>query len=560
MLNMIVLLSSATACAQDLGGLSDVRPIGLTGSLVTSTTGYKAAGIDSRREPITWSVTGSPVLSIYDVQFPVNLVFSDQDQSIRQPFDQFGISPSYKWLNGHFGYRSLSFSRYTLAGVTFLGAGIEVAASPIRIGAMYGRLQRAVEEDTLLATVLPAYKRLGMGARVGFGSLNNFFDLILFRAKDDTTSLSRPIMKASVYPQENLVGGINTKIAIFDELSVEAEASASALTRDLRAPKIDSIKIPSIVSKLMDVNSSTSLTFAGHASMNVHFAHWATALEYERIEPNYSSLGAYFFNSDLESYKLSPSFDVFQGKLRVSGSMGFQHDDLLHTKGATTSHLIGSTTVSWNPSPVFGMDGQYSNYATDQVGGIAPLNDSVRVRNVSQSASLAPRLMVLGTSAAHVYAAMIAVQSYTDLNAFTNLYSNSKSVAATGSYTMTFLKSGRSIGGSLQFANTTNAQSSSRMMSVSIHASTPTLQKKLVLAGSIGYTSTQAHSLGALATSPTDAMARTISENVTANYQVSTLDAISLTVSSTQNTGSQFQAEPYQESTASMTYTRSFAF
>jgi len=36
------------------------------------------------------------------------------------------MSPYYKWITIHVGYRNINYSQFTLAGHTILGAGIEL--------------------------------------------------------------------------------------------------------------------------------------------------------------------------------------------------------------------------------------------------------------------------------------------------------------------------------------------------------------------------------------------------------------------------------------------------
>ena len=60
----------------------------------------------------------------------------------------------------------MSFSPYTLSGHEFLGGGVELTPDkiPFKFSAMYGRLQKATEPDTLSGD--PSYKRMGGGFKV----------------------------------------------------------------------------------------------------------------------------------------------------------------------------------------------------------------------------------------------------------------------------------------------------------------------------------------------------------------------------------------------------------
>jgi hypothetical protein len=538
--------------AQDVENLSNEKAVSLSGAITLSGTDYQASGIPYRREPFSWMASGSPTLTLYGIQMPFYFIFSEQERNFRQPFDQFGVSPTYKSFTGHFGYRSMTFSHYGLAGVTFLGAGVEATPSIFRLGAMYGRLQRAVEEDTSTLTVEPAYKRMGFAAKVGLGTERDHVDLTYFHAKDDSNSITRPIRLAQIYPQENAVFGLTGQFSIIDELSFSFDGAVSALTRDLRADSLVSKDIPSFVSSFLDVKSSSSVAAAAEAAFVFRLEHFATRLAYQRIEPDYTSLGAYYFNTDIENITIAPSFDIFEGKVRVNGSVGLQHDNVLGNKLAQTSRIIGSAGLNWSPSKSFGFDGQYMNYSTDQGKGMRPINDSVRVRNVSQSASLAPRYIITDDETNQIYSFVSSLQQYSDLNAFTNKFSDSKSATAALSYTRVMPKTNRSIGGSLLFAITQTAQITTRIFGGSLNGSITFDENKFTLAGSAGYTrgviSTLSESSG------------TFTQNASATYQASPLDNFSLVVYGSESTSSQFQPAAYQEVTATLSYTRSFSF
>src|SRR5437773_1800751 len=139
-----VFLSVNAVLAQDLGNLGEQKPFSLDGSITLSGTKYSVSGAPARRPPTSWTIVGTPTLSFYGISLPFNFILSDQESDFRQPFDQIGVSPNYKWATLHLGYNSLNYSKYTLAGITFLGVGVDLDPEPLRLSVMYGRFQRAV--------------------------------------------------------------------------------------------------------------------------------------------------------------------------------------------------------------------------------------------------------------------------------------------------------------------------------------------------------------------------------------------------------------------------------
>ena len=129
--------SAKNALSQDLGNIEEIKPISLDGSISISGSKYSVSGAPRRRPPTSWTLIGSPTLSIYGVSLPFNFILSDQESDFRQPFDQIGVSPQYKSVTLHLGYRSLTYSKYTLAGISFLGAGLDLNPNPLRFSIMY---------------------------------------------------------------------------------------------------------------------------------------------------------------------------------------------------------------------------------------------------------------------------------------------------------------------------------------------------------------------------------------------------------------------------------------
>ena len=154
-IGIFVCLSLALLEAQDLTNIKDQKPIRFSGSTELRGIFYNASGIANRREPFTWILSGNPTLSLYGWDIPFSFILSRDDRAFRQPFNQFGMSPTYKWLTLHGGYRNVNFSSFTLGGHTMLGGGVEANPGKWRLGFMYGRLNRATVIDTTRMALTP---------------------------------------------------------------------------------------------------------------------------------------------------------------------------------------------------------------------------------------------------------------------------------------------------------------------------------------------------------------------------------------------------------------------
>lgn len=129
--------------------------------------------MDDRRDPYSYFLSGNLNFDLYGWSVPLSFTYSNQNLGYQQPFNQYGIHPTYKWATLHLGYSSMNFSPYTLSGHVFKGIGVELRPEgKFSYSAMYGRLQRAVELDTLIdlsdtqQSAQPAFRRMGYGFKV----------------------------------------------------------------------------------------------------------------------------------------------------------------------------------------------------------------------------------------------------------------------------------------------------------------------------------------------------------------------------------------------------------
>ncbi len=544
-----LLIMSDKLSGQDLETIDEQKPVTVSGSVGLSATVYDQSGISGSRRPFNWLVSGTLSPTIYGVELPISFSISDQDKSFRQPFNQFGMSPGYGWARAHVGYRSLTFSPYTLTGVTFLGAGLEAAPGNFRLSAMTGRFQRGVELDTTNVENQPAYARNGWGVMIGYADDGgSTFDLTLLRAKDDTTSIrSRPIGEG-ILPQENTALGGSMRVAIAEGIAIDAAGGASLITRDLSAGPmdVDTSSIPDFLQNLHNLRATTSLAFAWKTGMTATVDVVSLRLGYERIEPGYTSLGAYYFATDLETWTIAPSVDLLDRQLRVSGSVGIQKDNLLKTKAFTTDRLIGSGDIYWMANENFSVNAQFTNYSTGQSAGRVAGNDSILARDVTRSATIAPRLTMQDENASHSYMLSAGYQNYTDLSAFTGGLSNTDAMNATFMYNYTGIESRLALNGALTYVDASTGTVHGRTVGVSVGGGMPLLNEELSLSANLGYTRAGIGIDGA--------GGNVFSEGLTAGYRPTEDDTFNMTVSGMQADG----LSTTTETSLSLSYTRGF--
>src|SRR5687767_7414087 len=122
---LLTVLCRSPLSAQDLDAIGSDEPLHFSGGLSLNQIGYTVSGIKARRDPYNYFLSGSLVTEVYGMSIPLSFMLSNQNNSFQQPFNQFGLTPTYKAFTGHLGYASMTFSPYTLNGHIFMGVGMD---------------------------------------------------------------------------------------------------------------------------------------------------------------------------------------------------------------------------------------------------------------------------------------------------------------------------------------------------------------------------------------------------------------------------------------------------
>lgn len=433
--------------AQDLGTIAQQKPISIQGSLTFSSAFYQANGIGNRRQPFNWYLTGAPVISVYGITMPFSLVVSEQERRFSQPFNQYGVSPYYKWITLHAGYRNIRFSEFTLNGANFLGGGVELNPGKFRLGFIYGRFNRAVQEDTLHADprigyVRPVYKRMGYAAKLGYGTAARYVDLLLFKAKDDENSIAPVSAESEVTPEDNIALGLKSHLGLLrNRLNFDLDAGISFLTRDTRdGSLIDSANNPVLryVGRYIDINPTSGFFTAVNTSLGYHAGFGSLRGTYRRVDPGYRSLGAYYFQNDVEQFTIDPSLNVWQRKVSVNLSFGGGRDNLNNKRYATTVRKIYSANVNIAATDALNINLDYANFGVSQNRGVGDLfNDTTAIRvingNIGGAVSYRPPTT---ETLSQQFTFSTYYQNTNDLNRYTEQYSKANSLISALGYNL----------------------------------------------------------------------------------------------------------------------------
>lgn len=358
------------AYGQNLEEIGLKKGINFNGSINLNTVGYHVTGIEQRRDPFNWFLTGSLNVDLFGYSAPLSFSYSNTNKSFSQPFNQFSFAPSYKWVKAYIGYNSMTFSNYTLAGHIFLGGGLELSPGNWRISTMYGRLKKEVPfqpEDSLQYNNA-SYKRMGYGFKVGYDHNGDLISANIFTAKDDINSIPFVLPESQLAPQQNVAFGTKIRKRFFSKFFVEAEYALSVMNTDTRAnTSKDSVGLPStdnLIKGLLPDNPTSRYYDALNASLGYHATWYTLQIKYERISPEYQTLGAYYFNNDLRNITIVPSVRLLKNTLNLSGNLGLQENNLDKTRASTTNRFVSAINVSYLPNELWNLTLNYSNFSS----------------------------------------------------------------------------------------------------------------------------------------------------------------------------------------------------
>lgn len=379
------------------------NPFKISGGISANSVFY-SSNVYSGREPFTYFLNGNLNLGLYKWSMPISYSLTNQGSQLGYQvpfkFNRVSIAPKYKWIKAYIGDANMTFSPYTFNGLLFTGAGLELTPKiPLKVALMTGRLNKAVEDDGNPNTI-PAYKRMGYGAHLRWEKEKYKVGLIGFYAKDDVASLKNVPDIKGVLPQENLVFSMTGSFKIDKDLEAFGEYANTSVINDLRATANGSVK-KGIASKFLSVNSSMENYSAFNTGVNLKLKKGMIGVRYEKIDPGYKTLGAYYFNNDLENITLNSSFTMLKDRLSLSANIGRQRDNLDNKKAKQTSRWVGAVNANLKASDKLMVTASYSNFTmftSNQLNQFNTINenpliiqqpkDSIDYKQISQNTNI----------------------------------------------------------------------------------------------------------------------------------------------------------------------------
>jgi hypothetical protein len=286
---------------------------------------------------------------IFGLSIPLSFTYANKDFDFSHPFNQFLIAPSYKGYTLKIGSTATTYSPYTLSGHQFTGVVFE--AKPQKStwsgSMMFGKMK---------TTPLSAAKDTTNSVRLGYG--------VNIVKKTDKFHVALTIFKAHdlqndkiIMPKDNFALSIDAEYKIFKDFYVSAMWGNSSITHDLREEKEKKkTKFPNVAQLFVKNNFSTSSASAYKAVIGYKFV----SLNFELVEPDYQTLGAYYMNNDF--YNVTVNLAHQFKKIGLSGRFGLQERNLFSESQSHNRQFVIATGINYRPSDKFFLSANYSNF------------------------------------------------------------------------------------------------------------------------------------------------------------------------------------------------------
>lgn len=363
---LMAVASYGTLSAQDLEQISLKKGVKVSGGLNFNNTFYTGSDSLILRDPYMYTLCGNLNVNAFGVDLPFSFALTNTGINYSQPFNRFQFAPKYKWAKLYVGSTSMSFSPYTLAGHNFTGVGMELTPGNWYIGAMYGRFVKAVEYDPLVNNLdAVAYKRMGYSAKVGYKNKGTDVNIIYFSADDKENSLSYYVPDgADLHPQKNRTVSAYIRQDFLKHFYVQAEYAVSLYNSDIRTAEGEKVQTSNFIDKLFRRKGNDRFVDAINASAGYQGEIWGLGFCFERIAPEYQTLGGYYFTNDLQNFSFTPNVKLLKGKLNINGKLGWEYNNLNNIQANDTRRFTGMGNISFADGKNWTVSTSYSNYST----------------------------------------------------------------------------------------------------------------------------------------------------------------------------------------------------
>jgi hypothetical protein len=355
---------------QNLEKIGKKDMVKINGGIAFNTLFYNGNRSATTRDPFSWYASGNLNVSILDVNIPLTYSYSNNKSTFTRPFNQFALTPHYKWVKAYIGYSGLNFSAYTYAGHVLFGGGVELRPKNFTIAGVYGRLNKATNYFNTdgNANALPSFERWGYAGKLKYEKNSSGIGFTFLHAYDLINSLNDLPSTATLKPENNTAISIDGRVQLFKQLSLDAEIgfsginanTANALSNEGKTWYLPGVKQTEYYKQFKAFKANANYLVKGYT----------LSLGYERVDPDYRTLGAYYFINDIENIVAGLAGSLLKSKVNFSIQSGIQRNNLNDQKKNTDRRLILSlnTGINWTQQLSSNISlSNFSNYTKNRL-------------------------------------------------------------------------------------------------------------------------------------------------------------------------------------------------
>jgi hypothetical protein len=349
--------------------------------------------------PFSYFLAGNINFAYGNFNLPVSVNYSNRKFTYSQPFsfNYVTLRPTYKWASAEIGTCFMSFSPYSLSGHQFTGVGVTLNPQKWNANLMYGQLLRANEGNQ--ADVLPTYARMGMGAKVAYHTDKYLIGVSFFNAEDKAKSLANLPASMLPLPRQNLVIGLEFSTTLFKLLELAGSYHSSAVNQDISQTTAEKSPQKSLSGLLLGNPADFKSYNSYQGSINFRFPKTTGLIgfEYQRVDPDYITLGGYYFVNDFENYTVRYTQSFWGGKINFMSNAGIQQDDIMKRNSSSQKRFVGMASLTATINERFNWALSFSNFtsyayirtAFDDIKRLNPFEqlDTLNYRQINQNLS-----------------------------------------------------------------------------------------------------------------------------------------------------------------------------
>ncbi len=403
----LLIAGSARLAAQQSSptiGDTSIRPFSVGGSVSVLSEGYAVSGIDPRRPAGLGQVRANANFTLFGLQSGVNLLYSTNDNRLRQSMNQFHFHGSWRWITVSAGTVSPHFSRYSLSGVSVTGGMIDMTPGRFSLSLVGGRSQRAVSYSEEAGFRQPSFERWLYAARMGFGKrTGTSFGLTVVYAHDSEGSVEDP---GEILPSENISLTPAFDLSLFDgSLSLESNMTVSIFTRDKNSNTIDigDNSLTEVLAENMTPRTSTRVDYAGNIAISATLGALRMNGSWERVQPGFMSLGLGHVRSDQQLFRLGSRVPLFNNRMNLGITFSHGGNNLLDTRINTQTRQQIGTNIMFRFTQRLSMTASYMRMSVlnEPVGEHLQNAPELHQEHLSQNVMITPTLVVPGDHITH---------------------------------------------------------------------------------------------------------------------------------------------------------------